>query len=69
MTDLVPGGIFLKEKSFLDLGKSKVIKIGPWVKVLWKLHVWSLDFAEMTILVPVNFKMEKCHFLSFTNKL
>jgi hypothetical protein len=39
LADLVPGGIFLEEKSFLDLGKSKVIKMGPWVKVLKSLHV------------------------------
>ena len=38
-------------------------KYGPWVKCLWKLHVWSLDFSKMTILVPGNFKMEKCKIL------
>ena len=46
MTDLVPGGIFLKEKSILVFGNSKVGKNGPWVAKLVKLHVWSLGFES-----------------------
>ena len=57
MADLVPGGIFLEEKSFLDLGNSKVITNEPWVASLVKLHVWSLEFGSLAILVPRHLKM------------
>ena len=45
-TELVPGGVFLKEKSFLVIGKSKCVKNGPWVESLVKLQVWSFNFGN-----------------------
>ena len=52
MAELVPGGIYLKEKSFLDLRKSKVIKTGPWMKDLRNLQNWSLKFSVLAKIVP-----------------
>ena len=47
MSDLVPGGIFLDEKSFLVLGSLKIFNMDPWIKV----------FHEMAKQVPKLYKL------------
>ena len=58
LAELVPGGIFLNEKSILVLVILIFGRNVPWVASLVKLHVWSLEFASLAELVPGNFKME-----------
>ena len=58
MTDLVPGGIILKEKIIFILGKSKVVKIGPWCEV-WENYKFGPSCLENYINGPREFEKWK----------
>ena len=40
------------------------VKNDPWMKSFKNLHLWSLKFQHLAILVPGHSKMEKLHLLS-----